>query len=152
MSFAPSALPSESGTYVLILQLSRKSLIAVGKLGIFDFAPGTYGYVGSAMGPGGVAARVRRHLKMEKKAHWHVDHLRPAARIKAVVTATGTRILEHIWAGRLGRSPFRGKPVQGFGCTDCKCRSHLFLFEKPPNPSLYEQRLKARWILLDSGL
>ena len=47
------------GTYVLILHLSEMQQVQIGKLCIYDFMPGHYGYVGSAFGPGGLAVRLK---------------------------------------------------------------------------------------------
>jgi len=55
------------GTYALVLRLARATTIHVGALGAVDFAPGWYVYVGSALGPGGLAARVNRHLSRSKR-------------------------------------------------------------------------------------
>ncbi|HDI11006.1 MAG TPA: DUF123 domain-containing protein, partial [Candidatus Acetothermia bacterium] len=49
------------GVYVLVVAVERPVKIRVGSLGIVGFAAGTYAYVGSARGPGGIEARVRRH-------------------------------------------------------------------------------------------
>ncbi|MGD8833323.1 MAG: GIY-YIG nuclease family protein [Desulfobacteraceae bacterium] len=140
------SLPSDPGTYILMLSLSKTHCIVVGKLGDLHFLPGWYAYVGSAMGPGGVAARVNRHLRIEKKAHWHLDYLRPFAHVTGSIVATGKLKKEHRWASRLTKSPFSGKPVKGFGCTDCKCRAHLLYFRQPPDPHEMTHVLKAQWI------
>jgi Uri superfamily endonuclease len=63
------------GTYALILENKTFRKIQVGKLGNFSFSPGWYVYTGSAFGPGGLAARVGRHVKQEKKCRWHIDYL-----------------------------------------------------------------------------
>jgi len=41
-----------------------------------DLLPGYYIYIGSAFGPGGVRARMLRHLRADKPKHWHIDYLR----------------------------------------------------------------------------
>ena len=58
-------LPSLPGTYALVVRVSGRSEIAVGKLGVLAAQPGFYVYVGSAMGPGGLAARIGRHCRRE---------------------------------------------------------------------------------------
>jgi len=64
------------GTYALILHLSKKlERIEIGKLGRFAFDAGFYVYVGSAFGPGGLKARLQRHLRTDKPLHWHIDLL-----------------------------------------------------------------------------
>ena len=63
---------------------SRK--IDIGKLGCFSFPAGKYIYTGSAMGPGGIQARLLRHQKIIKKKHWHIDFLRPECEITGILT------------------------------------------------------------------
>lgn len=146
--FENDPLPSDPGTYVLLLWLGKSKPIVVGKLGSIDFASGYYAYVGSAMGPGGLAARVRHHLRTNKKAHWHMDYLRPAVRIDGLFIATGRRIREHAWALRLAAAPVSGRSIDGFGCTDCRCGSHLYQLPGPARTSVIARQLNAQWIKL----
>ena len=44
-------------------------------------APGCYVYAGSARGPGGIRARVRRHLRPDKTPHWHIDQVTAYAKL-----------------------------------------------------------------------
>lgn len=70
---------AECGTYLLVLRSHGEATVQVGRWGPLAVRPGVYLYVGSAFGPGGVRARVGRHLRMRKKPHWHLDYLRPLA-------------------------------------------------------------------------
>lgn len=142
-------LPPVPGTYALMLWLSRPRSIDVGKLGAIYFSSGWYAYVGSAMGRGGVAARVNRHLRIKKKVHWHIDYLVPATLVTGVFWTSGRQVTEHIWASRLGQKPFSGQLVKGFGCSDCKCDAHLFYYRKRPDSSRVAHHLKAQWIKCD---
>lgn len=54
---------AEPGTYALLLKLDKQERITVGKLGTFDLPAGYYLYVGSALGPGGLRARLTRHRR-----------------------------------------------------------------------------------------
>ena len=69
---------SGKGTYVLVLRLSSSLTLPVGRLGECYLTKGYYIYVGSAFGSGGLAARLRHHLKVSLTPHWHIenDHLR----------------------------------------------------------------------------
>lgn len=138
-------LPPHPGTYVLMLALRKFRSITVGKWGTHDFFSGWYAYVGSAMGPGGLAARVGRHLQHRKKAHWHIDYLRVSAQLIGVFWTADARKKEHQWASRLGRTPLSGEPVKGFGCSDCKCQAHLFYYRHCPDPQLVIRHLKSQW-------
>jgi Uri superfamily endonuclease len=118
------------GTYVLILRASSKQRIRIGKLGRFDFDSGYYAYVGSAFGPGGVAARIGHHLGSAAKPRWHIDYLRGAMRIEEIWVSTDSVKREHEWARSLCRSEGVAVPIAGFGSSDCNCAAHLFKFCK----------------------
>ena len=61
------------GSYALVIRLNRTEQLTVGRLGEFDFPAGCYLYFGSALN--GLESRVSRHLRRDKKLHWHVDYL-----------------------------------------------------------------------------
>ena len=121
----PSAMvPTDTGTYALALRLSGARRIRVGRLGLVDFPAGTYIYIGSAVGPGGLRARIAHHMKRASHPHWHIDYLRRVCRVEGNWHLIGERV-ECLWAHRLPRC--QGvTSVAGFGCSDCCCRSHLF--------------------------
>ncbi len=115
----------EQGTYALILQNHNKRSIQVGRLELINIEPGFYIYVGSAFGPGGVKARVSRHLCRKKTRHWHIDYMGKFMEPYFVWYSHDKNHLEHIWAQKL--SGINGiSSVRGFGCSDCKCTSHFF--------------------------
>ena len=109
------------GSYVLIMQLSKPQIITIGSLPNVHFPRGYYAYVGSAMG--GVESRVSRHLRRNKKPHWHIDYLRQKASIVDISICRTEDRAECTIAQALG-SQFDSIP--GFGCSDCHCHSHLF--------------------------
>lgn len=146
MAIFPLHIPPEGGTYILLLRLAEPVSRRVGKLGKIDFRSGWYAYVGSAMGPGGLAARVRRHYAMGKKKHWHIDYLRLYTRMEGVFMVISRSVKEHLWADRLGGVPYSGRPVPGFGATDCRCPSHLFHFGRRPDIRAISKGLEAQWI------
>lgn len=90
-------------------------------------APGRYIYAGSALGPGGLRARLRRHLKRDKPQHWHIDALTAVLPVVRVFIAAGQARLECIWASRIAGLPGAAVPWPGFGNSDCRsgCRAHL---------------------------
>lgn len=145
---ALTQIPPLPGTYALLLSLLRCREILVGKLGLRVFPPGWYVYVGSAMGPGGLTARLGRHVRLEKKYHWHIDYLRAAATVAGAWVFANPRPREHTWPSVLAGRPFHGKPVNGFGATDCTCGSHLLYFPRQPDPLPAGRRLGAQWIEL----
>ncbi|MGQ9928371.1 MAG: GIY-YIG nuclease family protein [Chloroflexaceae bacterium] len=116
------------GTYILVLQLDRLAPgLRIGKLGVFDFPPGFYFYVGSAFGAGGLPARLAHHCRIEKpRPHWHIDYLRPLARLREAWTVGGPERFESRWCSALAALPALSALVPGFGASDTRCFSHLF--------------------------
>ena len=97
----------------------------IGSLGIIDLRKGFYAYTGSAMG--GLEQRIKRHLRKEKNIHWHIDYLLGKTEIKKIlVMETNVKSGECRAAEKLEQSG--GVSVDGFGSSDCKCKSHLFYF------------------------
>ncbi|MGD8626516.1 MAG: DUF123 domain-containing protein [Anaerolineae bacterium] len=116
------------GTYLLALWLDGEQTIAVGRLGDFRFPAGWYLYAGSALGPGGLAARLGRHrrrLGAGKKAHWHIDHLRQRAAWAGAWGRRGSERRECAWARALRALPGARLVAPGFGASDCRCPAHL---------------------------
>ena len=117
------------GTYILIIRLDKSQEIVVGRLGEYCFPAGHYLYVGSALGPGGLAARIGRHLRRSAKARrWHVDYLLARAQIEEVWVAEGEARAECHWAAALSKAEGAILPVHGFGASDCACLTHLIYF------------------------
>jgi Uri superfamily endonuclease len=116
---------NEPGIYTLILSLPQAGKIEVGKLGVIDFAGGFYSYTGSARGPGGLK-RVDRHIRVlegiKRTRRWHIDYLLPHTSFQEVFITKTSQDLECRIAKAMGR---RLMAVPRFGCTDCRCDSHL---------------------------
>jgi Uri superfamily endonuclease len=127
--------PRDPGSYVLIMALPGSATIDVGQLGRFTFSPGWYAYAGSARGPGGLQARVRRHRRESKARHWHVDYLRAYAQPVGVWYSVGPQRRECRWAEALSELPGACIPAPRFGASDCQCAAHLFRFPAPPTQS-----------------
>jgi Uri superfamily endonuclease len=83
-------------------------------------------YSGSAFGPGGLGARVGRHLRLDKKLRWHIDYLRQRVDDVVAYYQPDSRS-ECLFANelKLAGGEF---PMKGFGSSDCKCESHLVYF------------------------
>ena len=134
---------SAPGSYVLLFEVRRARRVRVGRLGALRLRPGWYAYAGSAFGPGGVRARVRRHLAPSRR-HWHVDYLRPGARLVEVWCSYDTRRREHLWAETLAELSRAPAPLAGFGASDCRCPAHLSFHEKRPTLRAFRARLRSR--------
>jgi Uri superfamily endonuclease len=132
------SLRSDLGTYALILKSVTNALIQVGRWGELRLQPGYYIYIGSAFGPGGVRARVSRHLQTDKRNHWHIDYLRDHVTPLQTWVSYEAKHLEHEWAGILFEIPGM-TPIQNFGCSDCKCYSHLFHILTKPNNGWFDR-------------
>jgi len=118
-------LPKVAGAYVLVIELETDLPLQNKRFAGITLAKGTYLYCGSANGPGGIAARVKRHCKRGKKPHWHVDELTSngAGRVVSVLVLPGGDECE-LRAGLQDQS--KPVPLPGFGSSDCtKCASHL---------------------------
>ena len=122
----PLPFPPSPGTYVLVFELSHPLTMTAGRLGPVTIPPGSALYVGSAHGPGGLHARLARHLRAEKKPHWHVDALTARARVVEVWWDASAQRLECGWAAVLRGLPEVEQPAPGFGASDCACVTHLF--------------------------
>ncbi|QCQ21167.1 GIY-YIG nuclease family protein [Desulfoglaeba alkanexedens] len=125
-------MKSKPGTYALVLRSLKSTSAQIGRWGQLRIVPGYYIYVGSAFGPGGVQARITRHCRKTKPKHWHIDYLREHVNPLFAWYSNEPIKLEHRWAQAL--SEMEGtSPVRGFGSTDCRCLSHLFVMKKKPS-------------------
>jgi Uri superfamily endonuclease len=104
----------------------------IGRRGRFRFPAGFYLYVGSALGPGGLAKRLERHLRADKHIHWHVDYLLERARVVEVWTVESSERRECAWASAALRLPGARIAALHFGASDCQCASHLIAFDRKP--------------------
>jgi Uri superfamily endonuclease len=126
MSGKQSRSHKTRGTYALVLYVARAQTIRIGKLGAFKFPRGYYIYIGSALN--GLAARLARHLRPDKKRFWHIDYLLEHARVKEVWTHQGAERLECVWARAALALPRAQIIAPRFGASDCACPAHLIYF------------------------
>lgn len=110
------------GTYTLIMHLRESCKLKVGALGEIYFEEGYYAYTGSALGPGGLA-RISRHKDVASGKNparqWHIDYLLPQVEVLEAITSHRP---ECSIAVAIDSTLPR---VTGFGCSDCRCQSHL---------------------------
>jgi len=114
------------GVYVLVIFVNRSLNVRVCARKEFSLEAGFYAYVGSAQNC--LERRLIRHFrKTGKRRFWHIDHLL-AMDCVSVIKAF-YKEAEKAEECRTAHSlSALGFPVEGFGCSDCKCRSHLFRF------------------------
>jgi Uri superfamily endonuclease len=118
------------GTYCLLISLKQDNRIKIGKLGNLAFSKGYYVYIGSALNS--LHGRLNRHLRDEKKLHWHVDYFlaNDDTEIIAILYTINDQKLECKLAREIAP---HGVEIYAFGCSDCKCDSHLFFFKRLDN-------------------
>lgn len=121
-------------SYTLIIYLEKETNIKVGALGQIDFKEGFYTYTGS-----GDRSRIKRHKRISEKGEgsiwWHIDYLNsnPLTNINEIVSSETP---ECIVASKIG-----GNYIEGFGCSDCSCFSHLSYFSDCPIDNVKEAHL-----------
>lgn len=119
--------PAESGVYLLWMQLSQPVLVSPGRLAPQTLPAGHFAYVGSALGPGGLRARLRHHTQALKGRHWHIDYLTTTCAPQAILYVVSQQRLECVWVQAL-RAAGAACPIVGFGNSDCRqpgCQAHL---------------------------
>jgi histidyl-tRNA synthetase len=123
---AAADAPALPGAYVLVIALDQPLIVTVPAHARHVLPAGRYLYCGSARGPGGLRARLSRHMRSPKSIHWHVDRLTEAGRIDgAFVFPDGDE------CALVARLSHLQAPIAGFGSTDCKrCRSHLLAWPR----------------------
>ena len=129
------------GRYILIIKLPEEQTITIGSLKARHFPRGYYAYVGSAMS--GFKARISRHLKGNKKRHWHIDYLLEKASINGISLSETNDRAECTIAQALNH---QFDSVPGFGCSDCRCHSHLFFANESQMKSTIMATLKSQGI------
>jgi len=143
MPYHDHLLNPQKGTYLLVLEANTINTIQIGKIGSMQVNRGFYYYVGSAFGPGGLRARVGRHLKTVKNTRWHIDYLRGVTNISEVWISEDPLHLEAVWVKRLERQKALIRPMDRFGSSDSRSRSHLFYSTKAISESQIRSTLKA---------
>lgn len=112
--------PATNASYQLEILLAAPARLAIGRLGVHEFPAGRYIYTGSAKR--NLEARIARHLRRDKRLHWHIDYLlaSPAASVEGVRRS-------ELAECALNRETAGEVPVVGFGASDCRqcCGSHL---------------------------
>jgi len=116
-------LAAGPGAYALTFDVDVPIALPIATLGEPVLDPGLYVYAGSAFGPGGIRARVGRHLRADKEPHWHIDHLSSSAVCIDVKTYPGGQecslVADLLASGAM-------VPLPGFGSSDCRdCAAHL---------------------------
>ena len=132
------------GTYLLCIRVKKTIEVKIGALGHIRFPRGRYIYVGSALNS--LEPRINRHIKTSKGehniTHWHIDYLlrEPTAELEAAYFTKAPEKLECEYASAVAD---HGTAVKGFGCSDCKCESHLI---KVDDYNFIEKMDLKKWV------
>lgn len=114
-------------TYLLLIKNSKDVEIKVGSLGEIKFSKGWFCYVGSSRTSN--FSRLTRHSKVSigenSTRHWHIDYLNGYKTTTIEMAYISTDKKECKIAEKMKRFV----SVNEFGCSDCKCDSHLFYSE-----------------------
>jgi Uri superfamily endonuclease len=116
------------GLYAILMVISQKVLIDIGKLGSTTFHQGIYLYIGRGSGKSSsIQNRVKRHISIIKNKFWHIDYLtsNPKVDVKAAIAAATGEITECQLAQILLHDLKAEQTIRGFGSSDCKCTGHL---------------------------
>ena len=132
-----------AGTYILVCQAWQAGAVLAGSLGQLNVRKGYFLYVGSALGPGGLRARLAHHMWPGPKPRWHIDYLRTLVPLRQIWFCYGPERREHDWAGVFRELEGASIPFPGFGSSDCGCESHLFFFEKRLTPRAFDLALRG---------
>jgi len=137
-------LVMEKGTYIVVTEAKREFSCQVGKLGKLTGHAGFYLYVGSALGSGGIKARVNHHLQISHHPRWHFDYLRPFVVPRRIWYCSSSIRYEHQWAAVLSALPGVELPLVKFGASDCRCTTHLYYFKNLPNIHVFRDTLNKQ--------
>ena len=125
----PQGLPTAPGSYLLLAHLATPLPLS-GRLAGQALPAGWHAYAGSARGPGGLRARLGRHLRREKRPRWHIDQLTLRADMLYALpfadSENASAPPECALIARLLESGVFSPSVSGFGSSDCTtCSAHL---------------------------
>ncbi len=118
----------DRGYYAVVLRVERDRVVEVGSLGRIEFPAGFYVYIGSAKR--GLSGRIKRHLRLRKRLHWHIDYLRTASVVVYSFPIRSSVSRECKLAHTVKR--ISDWQIKGFGSGDCSCSGHLFGFRRNP--------------------
>jgi len=116
--------PSLPGFYAMAIELNDEVAVRLSGRSPIALPAGRYLYCGSAKGPGGLKARLSRHMRRGKSVRWHVDQLTEQGLVVGSWISPGGDECELVQM--CSHLPM---PIAGFGSSDCAtCGSHLLFW------------------------
>lgn len=140
------------GVYTLIINVKKDFKAKVGALGVVKFKKGIYLYTGSGVGAStSIENRVKRHVMKKKEKFWHIDYLliNNNALVIAAVASKSEKTYECL-INNLMIKHFNGEFLEGFGSSDCVCKSHLIKIDN--EKKLVEIISKLRFVYMQAKL
>lgn len=117
-----------AGIYLLEIKLKENLVLDIKKFSKEMLKSGYYYYTGSAQK--NLFQRIDRHLKVEKKKHWHIDYLSSSKNSeisRIFVIPNAPKSVECKIGKKLKEEFDITDSLIGFGNSDCRnCRTHLF--------------------------
>lgn len=111
------------GSYILKIKLGEDVDCNVGSLNEVTFEAGWYAYVGSSRTTD--FKRVERHKKVDSgeksTRHWHIDYLLGLTQSDLIGSYRTESDVECLLSENINLDY-----ADDFGCSDCKCNSHLY--------------------------
>ncbi len=124
------------GVYTLLIKLEDQHIINLKPNKGWCLPKGYYLYTGSALGSGSTSLekRLERHLSVDKKVFWHIDHLlNGSGKVIKVAYAITAAKMECELNQKIS-SLLEATPIKGFGSSDCRdgCVGHLLYLNSQP--------------------
>jgi sugar fermentation stimulation protein A len=116
------------GSYLLLFENDSRFIDDIGSIKKLTLERGYYIYAGSGMN--NLFKRIAYHKKKAKKKFWHIDYVKNRFKLLADIPVVTGRDMECTLAHRM--LLIGGNGIEGFGASDCTCRSHLFHFDENP--------------------
>ena len=115
------------GTYTLFIRIKAEISIEIRKR-VIKLQPGFYIYVGSAFGAGGLSSRLHRHMRKNKKKHWHIDQVTMSNHSRIEGIGISIEKKNECTIASLLSEIENISPIKGVGNSDCiQCQSHFFV-------------------------
>lgn len=116
---------TNTGSYCLIINVKNRMYLKIGRKVKKYFPAGFYVYVGSAMN--NPDRRIARYISTDKKIHWHIDYLLEHSQLVCIFRIDSTVRLECGISNSIYLKS-EATVTQGFGASDCSCKTHLHYF------------------------